>query len=299
MGWDHASRSHYILSEQALLHRGSGSGGMNGALQPQQEHVLGKMRYRESPSSSRASSSVSHVLEQSPRRSRHKADRSPVHDTMGDNRERQSGSPLTVQHMYGLRSVVTSPVIDSLRQAPSFSHAEQNGYCPPPPNFNDGRCSPMPSRSPRLQKLHKVQHRSDADSNQRTPSPGQESHPVLSRAERMAALERRMIANGLTAPGRSRASLGRRRLRQSSSTHVGAVQMNEGSTTSGSETSDSEVESHRGNCSSPLVSANPVEANSPIPRNKFSFGSLQLGEETDEDGCHAFSDEEGGQVFSC
>uniref|UniRef100_A0A8C6M5Z8 FERM, ARHGEF and pleckstrin domain-containing protein 1 n=1 Tax=Nothobranchius furzeri TaxID=105023 RepID=A0A8C6M5Z8_NOTFU len=50
--------------------------------------------------------------------------------------------------------------------------------------------------------------------------------------------------------------------------------------------------------SSPL-SGSPVEANSSIPRNKFSFGSLQLDEDADEDGCHNFSDEDGGQIFSC
>uniref|UniRef100_A0AAQ5YI90 FERM, ARHGEF and pleckstrin domain-containing protein 1 n=1 Tax=Amphiprion ocellaris TaxID=80972 RepID=A0AAQ5YI90_AMPOC len=56
----------------------------------------------------------------------------------------------------------------------------------------------------------------------------------------------------------------------------------------------------QGNCSSPSMFSSPVEANSnsPIPRNKFSFGSLQLDEEADEDGCHAFSDEDGGQIFS-
>lgn len=117
----------------------------------------------------------------------------------------------------------------------------------------------------------------------------------------MAALERRMVANGLSAPGRPRASPGNKRKRQAGVTHVGAVQISDYCTTSGSESSESEVESNRDNCSSPVMSGNPVETNpaSPIPRNKFSFGSLQLDEEPDEEGCHVFSDEDGGQIFSC
>uniref|UniRef100_A0A3B3BHP9 FERM, ARHGEF and pleckstrin domain-containing protein 1 n=1 Tax=Oryzias melastigma TaxID=30732 RepID=A0A3B3BHP9_ORYME len=40
---------------------------------------------------------------------------------------------------------------------------------------------------------------------------------------------------------------------------------------------------------SPVTFSNPVERNSPIPRNKLSLGSLQLDEEADEDGSHGFS----------
>uniref|UniRef100_H2MTL0 FERM, ARHGEF and pleckstrin domain-containing protein 1 n=1 Tax=Oryzias latipes TaxID=8090 RepID=H2MTL0_ORYLA len=90
-------------------------------------------------------------------------------------------------------------------------------------------------------------------------------------------------ANGLSTPGRSRAGVGQKGLGQGGVTHVGAVQMNEGSNTSGSESSESEVE-NRGGCSSPVTFSNPVERNSPIPRNKLSLGSLQLDEEADEDG---------------
>ncbi|XP_008280717.1 FERM, RhoGEF and pleckstrin domain-containing protein 1 isoform X2 [Stegastes partitus] len=294
LGRDLARMSNHSCREQAMPRRGSGSGGINGALQAQQEHFLGRMRYRESPSPSRASLNMSYELVQSPKQSCQKVD--PVYSTMGDisvhTRERQSSSPVTVPHMMSSRTVAASPAIDILHQAPSISYAEQNGYSPP--QFNDGRCSPGLSRSPRLQKLHKVRHHPDTAPNQGTVSPGQESRPVLSRAERMAALERRMMANGLSAPGRSRASLGQKRLGPAGVAHMGAVQMNE-CATSGSESSESEVENNRGNSSSPLMFGNPVEANSnsPIPRNKFSFGSLQLDEEADEDGCHAFSDEDG------
>uniref|UniRef100_A0A673C2E5 FERM, ARHGEF and pleckstrin domain-containing protein 1 n=1 Tax=Sphaeramia orbicularis TaxID=375764 RepID=A0A673C2E5_9TELE len=56
----------------------------------------------------------------------------------------------------------------------------------------------------------------------------------------------------------------------------------------------------RGNSSSPTMFGNPMEdkPSSPIPRNKFSFGSLQLDEDADEEESQAFSDEEGGQIYS-
>jgi len=113
----------------------------------------------------------------------------------------------------------------------------------------------------------------------------------------MAALERRMVANGLSVAGRSRAGPGPKHLRQADAKHVGLVHMNDCSTTSDSESSESEMETN----SSPLNVGNPVEAHctSPLPRNTFSFDSLQLDEEADEDGDHAFSDEEGEQVFNC
>lgn len=300
LGRDQASRSDHSYREQGMLPRGSGSGGINGALQAQQEHFLGRM-YRESSSSSRASLIMSHELEHSPKQSCQTVDRSPVHSIIGDIgvQERQSNSPITVSTVTGSRGVTASPVIDILHHAPSLSRIDQNGYSPTPLNFNDGRCSPVMGRSPCSQKFHKVHF--DADAVQGTSSAKQESRTVLSRAERMAALERRMVANGLTAPGRSRTSLGQKRLRSTGVTQYGAVQMNDGPNTSGSESSESELENNRGNCSSPVMFGSPAEANSssPIPRNTFSFGSLQLDEEADEDASHAFSDEDIGHIFSC
>ncbi|KAG8000644.1 hypothetical protein GBF38_017078 [Nibea albiflora] len=169
----------------------------------------------------------------------------------------------------GSRSAATSPAMDTFHQSSSYSYAEQNGYTSSPLHLDESRYSPVPSRSPRLQKPLKARHHCDTDqTNQRTSSPGQESRPVLSRAERMAALERRMVANGLSAPGRSKASLGPKRLGQAGVTHVGAVQMSDCATTSGSESSESEVETNRGNCSSPMMFGKPAEAGtaSPIPR---------------------------------
>lgn len=296
---DQASMSDHSYREQGMFGRGSGSGGINGA---QQEHFLGRMQYREPPS--RASFIMSHELDQSPKQSCQKADQSPVYGAMGEMgaRERQSSSPVTVSQMMGSRSITGSPVTDALHHATSLCRIDQNGYGSSLLQFNDGRCSPVMGRSPRSQKLRRALRHFDTDSIQGASSAGQEAHPVPSRAERMAALERRMVANGLTAPGRSsRAGLGHKRLRPTGVTQYGAVQMNDGPNTSGSESSESEAENNRGNCSSPSMFGNPVEtnSNSPIPRNTFSFGSLQLDEEADEDASHAFSDEDTGQIFSC
>ena len=256
----------------------------------------GRMQHRESASPSKPPLPPSHKLDES--QSYDRSDQSLVYGTMADI-SAQSCSPLTVPHTMGSRSGVTTPAPDASHPAAALSHAEQNGYSSAQPHCDEGGHSPAPSRSSHLQKLHKMQP-IDTDPDQGASLTGQESHPFLSRSERMAALERRMVANGLSAPGRSRGGTGKKRLGQAGATHVGAVQMNDCSVTSGSESSESEAETNRGNCSSPLMFGNAAEAgsNSPLPRNKFSFGSLQLDEEADEDS-HVFSDDDSGQIFSC
>ncbi|CAB1429304.1 unnamed protein product [Pleuronectes platessa] len=287
--------------EKAVLHQATGFENMNGDVRAQQENFTSRMHHREPASPSKPPLPPSHKLD--PTQSYKRSDQSLVYGTMADisaqSRDRQSCSPLTVPHMMGSRSGVPTPAPDASHPAHSLNHAEQNGYSSAHPHFDEGGHSPVPSRSSHLQKLHKMRH-IDTDPDQGASLPGQEAHPVLSRAERMAALERRMVANGLSAPGRSRAGPGKKRLGQAGATHVGAVQMNDCSNTSGSESSESEVETNRGNCSSPLMFGNAAEAgsNSPLPRNKFSFGSLQLDEEADEDN-NVFSDDDSGQIFSC
>lgn len=208
---------------------------------------------------------------------------SPVQCSMAEHgvrdRERRCSGPPTPQQP---RSGTAAPAADSL------SYSEQNG-----------RSSPLPVRSARFQKLPKARPLSDANPNQGASSRGQEHCPTLSRAERMAALERRMLANGLSTPGRSRTSPGEKQKGHPGGPHVGGVQMNDCCTTSGSDSSESEAESNRGN--SPQTSGNPVETSfaSSIPKSKFSFGSLQLDEEADEDGCYVFGDEDAGQIFNC
>uniref|UniRef100_A0A3Q3MUE9 FERM, ARHGEF and pleckstrin domain-containing protein 1 n=1 Tax=Labrus bergylta TaxID=56723 RepID=A0A3Q3MUE9_9LABR len=136
--------------------------------------------------------------------------------------ERHCSSPLTV-HNVAPRSVVPSPPMDPPHQSNPPSYAEQNGYSSAPAPCEEGRYSPITSRSPRSHKSHKVRHHLDANPNQGTSSSGQDSRPVLSRAERMAALERRMVANGLSAPGRPRSSLGHKRLRQAGVPQMGGL----------------------------------------------------------------------------
>uniref|UniRef100_A0A674PP11 FERM, ARHGEF and pleckstrin domain-containing protein 1 n=1 Tax=Takifugu rubripes TaxID=31033 RepID=A0A674PP11_TAKRU len=137
-----------------------------------------------------------------------------------------------------------------------------------PLHLDDGRSSPLPTRSSRFQKLPTARPLSDTSPNQGASSRGQENRPTLSRAERMAALERRMLANGLSAPGRPRTGPGQKRKGHPGGPHVGGVQMNDCCTTSGSESSESEAEFNGG--SSPQMSGNPVETSfaSSIPRSK-------------------------------
>lgn len=295
-GREQTARSNHSHRDQAMSRRGSGgSGSVNMASLAQQEHFVGRTCHIDPPSSPKPSLNTSHDFNEHFRQMHARPVHSPIHGTMVDFRERHNSSPLTVQHMMGPKSYVTGPAMDTFRPATSLSYAEQNGYGTLPPHLDEARYP----RSPRLQKLHKICHNSDSVPNAGAYPMGQESRPVLSRADRMAALERRMAANGLSAPGRSRTGLGQSK-RLGHSGVMGAVQMNDGSTTSGSESSESELDTNKGNCS-PQVFNNPAEAgsSSPIPRNKFSFGSLQLDEEADEDGCQANSDEDSPKIFSC
>lgn len=251
--------------------RGSGSGSV-GRLRPSSQHLFNvTCEFEESPSY------------QSP-------DRRNMAEHGLSARERGCSSPPAGPQP---RSDAAASAVDS------FRYSEQNGCGPAPLGFDQGRASPLPARSSRLQNLPKAGPRLDPDPNQGASSRGQEHCPTLSRAERMAALERRMLANGLSAPGRSRGGSGQKRKAPAGAPHMGGVQMNDCGTTSGSESSESEAESNRG--SGPQASGNPVETSfaSSIPRSKFSFGSLQLDEEADEEGCYVFSDEDGGQTFNC
>lgn len=79
--------------------------------------------------------------------------------------------------------------------------------------------------------------------------------------------------------------------------------MIDGSTSSGTESSDTESDAGSNSYSQPLVYGNPGAANSsPMPRSKFSFGSLQLEDEGQggEDGYgYPINDEDRAQSFNC
>lgn len=244
--------------------------------------------------------------------------RGPFHSTVIDEVLRAGidlrSSPS--RHVAGTRSLTSSPALSSFNRTSSLSYADHNGYVGGGPGVNTrpshpasqahryGNYSPMISRAPQLQKLQNARNRSDTDPyvlSPATSTPAREPRPVLSRAERMAALERRMLANGLTPPGMPRTGHSLKPHSRPGLEHINAVQMVDGSTSSGTESSDSEAESSGGSCGQPLAYDNPMAMNATprLPRSKFSFGSLQLDEETEEDGCLTFSDEDGAQVFSC
>lgn len=217
-----------------------------------------------------------------------------------------------------------------------------------PPN-QYGSYSPITANRtpPHLSKLYNnnnMRNRSDTDPfilSQLTSTPILHPDPNRSKfhsqAPCSAPMERRMIiTNGnhtgnLMAPGQARSStaqrlFGRQGKAGNSRSHNNhnnlnqPVQMIDGSTSSGTDTSDTESDTGSSAYSQPLMYGNPAAVsslnsvnsngvNSPaLPRSKFSFGSLHLeegeggeGEEgEEEEGCYRLNDEDiGGQVFSC
>ncbi|XP_046903303.1 uncharacterized protein LOC124485632 isoform X2 [Hypomesus transpacificus] len=231
----------------------------------------------------------------------------PLHSPALGEEARGASSPLALRH--AAKSPAPGPAASLSHRTASLSHAEQNGHGSAPPRWDDrgfnawgagprddARSSPRVSR-----KLQNAWHRADGDPSLPAPT---ESLGVLSRSERGAALERRMRANGLSAPGQPRLGNAQRRGGgRGGAHHIGAVQMTDGSASSGSESSDSEAEGRGvtgGYAPGYGHAVSPAPASSPaLPRNRFSFGSLQLDEEMGEEGCLALSDEDGAQVFSC
>ncbi|KAJ8012714.1 hypothetical protein DPEC_G00045760 [Dallia pectoralis] len=295
----------------------------------------GRMRYREAHPSPKSSLNASRKLDDidNPSPSWGGPSHDPLHSTMveesgrGGAGDQRSG---IVRYMLGSKSATSSPIMSSFHRTGSLSRAEQNGYTSKPPRWDDsapvgvnsrggpfgprdqtpshyGSYSPIVARSPHLQKLHNVRNRSDTDpfvlSHLQAPStPSRELRPAVSRTERMAVIERRMMANGLSAPGQPKPGHLQNLSVRACVDHPGAVKMIDGSTSSGTESSDSdEAETTTGSSSShPLTYGNPMAVSSSpsMPRNKYSFGSLQLEEEM-EDGCLNFSDDDGAHVFRC
>uniref|UniRef100_A0A671R838 FERM, RhoGEF and pleckstrin domain-containing protein 1-like n=1 Tax=Sinocyclocheilus anshuiensis TaxID=1608454 RepID=A0A671R838_9TELE len=271
----------------------------------QQDRYLGKFRQRESlplsPVSQATSPAHSYPSPSSPNQSANIFEspffggrvRVPLHSTLLEELATKS----SLNHHTGTRSLTSSPAPSSIHRTSSLSYAQYNGYTGRSFSSKAGweergglfsSCSPIMNRSAnKSQNTVNQLERNMRVSNQPHP-------PVLSRAERMAMLERRMLANGLTPPGKANL--------KPSSPHrrFGAVQMIDGSTSSGTDTSDSEEAESTGSCSQSLGFENQAtRSSSRLPRNKYSFGSLQLDELDDEGGCVNLSDEEGMQVFNC
>lgn len=214
-----------------------------------------------------------------------------------------------------------------------------------PPNHY-GSYSPITSNRtppPHLTKPYNnnnMRNRSDTDPfilSQLTSTPIHHHHDpyrsgLHSHAPCSAPTERRMIiTNGnhgnLAVPGQARSNtvqrlFGRQGKPGSNPSHNNhnnlnqPVQMIDGSTSSGTDTSDTESDTGSSAYSQPLMYGNPAAVSSmnsvnsngvnssPLPHNKFSFGSLQLEEgddgEGEEEGCYRFNEEDvGGRVFSC
>ncbi|TRY95522.1 hypothetical protein DNTS_012493, partial [Danionella cerebrum] len=167
-----------------------------------------------------------------------------------------------------------------------------------------GSYSPIVSRSPHLQKLHNgMRNRSDTDPmilSQFSSTPCNERLAMLSRSERMAALERRGGANG---PGARSGNVPRLYgSRLSANDHSSPVHMIDGSTSSGTESSDTESDAGSNSYSQPIVFGNPGAASSsPVTQNKFSFGGFQVEDEEliGKNGCaYPISNEGGAQFFN-
>lgn len=227
-----------------------------------------------------------------------------LHSTLLD--ELATHSPGPIRHLPGTRSLTSSPALFSFHRTGSLSHTPYNGHGQHEGMDGlaiSGRSFSLRSAaqeekgrffsscSVNMAKCQNVGNRSETD-----PLILSQPRPVLSRAERMAALERRMLANGLSPLGQAKGSASSPHRRNS------AMHMIDGSTSSGTDTSDSEEMESVGSCSQSLGFANPAaHSSSPVshlPRNKMSFGSLQLDEDGEGGGVD-FSDEEGAQVFNC
>lgn len=241
--------------------------------------------------------------------------RMPRHSSLVDEMFRGPGSRSPLATPLPPSSKESSPNM-SLSRTGSQGYVSENGHdCRARPGEEDSRatnchgyCRYSPgSPRPRAQKTHNPCNKSVTDPfilSQISSTPGQEY-----RSERyfkgggvakMSSPEGKLMANGMPAGAQSKQSPVMQSLRAGGMVdHMAAIQMMEGSTSSGTESSDSDSEvinpfTH------PLVFGNPVVlSSSPMPRNKYSFGSLQLDEEVEEDVSVGLSDEDGVQVFSC
>lgn len=211
-----------------------------------------------------------------------------------------------------------------------------------PPHPNYANYSPITSNhtAPHFAKPYNNNHlrnRSDTDPfilSQLTSTPIHLKRTGPNgQAPGSAPMERRIISNGnhvgnLLVPGQARSNTVQRLYgRQGKSGNNSArnrhnlnqpVQMIDGSTSSGSDTSDTESDTGSSSLySQPLMFGNPAAVSSmnsinsngvhasPLLRSKLCFGSLQLeegegGEEGEERGCYRFNEEViEGQVFRC
>uniref|UniRef100_A0ACB8FJE9 Uncharacterized protein n=1 Tax=Sphaerodactylus townsendi TaxID=933632 RepID=A0ACB8FJE9_9SAUR len=166
------------------------------------------------------------------------------------------------------------------------------------------KCSPVLQRA-HVQMIQNARNTSETDPfilSQVTSTPGQEYRPDRYSTGGMvkpAPLESKSMANGVPSIGQPKQSPVMQTLyARGMMDHMSTIQMIEGSTSSGTESSDSDSEMVNP-FTHPLVFGNPIVLNSsPTGRKKYSFGNLQLDEEV-EDVSVSLGDEDGVHVFGC
>lgn len=162
-------------------------------------------------------------------------------------------------------------------------------------------CSPI-SQTPNFQIIHNACNRTETDPfilSRVSSTPSQEYRSdryYKGGMGKMIASEGKTIPNGV--PGTKQSPIMQSLYARGMMDHMSTIQMMEGSTSSGTESSDSDSEMVNP-FTHPLVFGNPIVLNSsPMSRNKYSFGSLQLEEEV-EDVSLGLGEEDGLHVFSC
>lgn len=207
-----------------------------------------------------------------------------------------------------------------------------------PPHSKYANYSPIPSNHtpPHYAKPYNnnMRNRSDTDPfilSQLTSTPIYSKRSGLNgHAPGSAPTERRILTNGnhvgnQLVPAQARSNTVQRLYGHQGKSGNNAkrnnlnqpVQMIDGSTSSGSDSSDTESDTGSSAYSQPLMFGNPAAVSSmnslnsngvhasPLLRSKLCFGSLQLeegegGEDGEERGCYRFNEEDiEGQVFRC
>lgn len=314
------SRTHDNDEVQPVGCRGAASK-VNGNGQ-QNGHGAGKSRFRESPLTSHRSAQSSDTFNGSQSSNgsfcgNGSPQAFPLSSTLVDEIFHGPKSPTA--HVLASRSANCSPVLSSFHNTEQMGYSWRRRWDDGGRHLSTGRSggdpqhygsySPIVSRSPHLQKLQNgMRNRSETDPmilSQLNSTPANEPRPVVSRAERIAALERCLAANGRGASSQARSNTPQQVYgsRLSANDHNSPVHMIDGSASSGTESSDTESDAGSNSYHQPLVYGNPGAAgSSPVPRNKFSIGSIQLEDKGQgrEDGYHyPVSNEDEGQFFNC
>lgn len=231
--------------------------------------------------------------------------------SLGENLRFPQHSTLVEEMFNGpdIRSPLATPLHSSSKRSSPLMSVGSPGTqifeeCRAKRKNNDGhtfsyhnytRFSPALQR-PQLQRFRNACNKSETDPfilSQGSSTSGQEYTAERFCKRQMVPLEGKNMANGMpaTAPSK-RSPIMQSLYARGMMDRMPAVQMTEGSTSSGTESSDSDSEMVN-SFTQPLVFSNPIVLNSsPGSRNKYPSSSLQLSGEAEDD-------KEGPHVFSC